>query len=76
MVEPVDTTGAGDCFVGVFLASWLNAVAPRDALRLAVAAASRSVTVAGAQELRLDGATLLGGSAVPAPDPFAVSQQG
>ncbi len=59
-VRPVDTTGAGDCLIGVFLAAWLNGTPDATALRHAVAAASRSVTVAGAQEMALSAATLLG----------------
>lgn len=59
-VQPVDTTGAGDCLVGVFLAAWLNGAAEETALGHAVHAASRSVTVAGAQEMTLSAAALLG----------------
>ena len=50
VVEPVDTTGAGDTLTGVFLAAWLNGTGPREALRLAVVGASRSITMVGAQE--------------------------
>lgn len=38
-VQAVDTTGAGDVFSGGLLHGWLNQHAPRDALRIAVAAA-------------------------------------
>ena len=48
-VEVVDTTGAGDTFVGIFLATWLNRVAPEEAARMASHGASLSVTVEGAQ---------------------------
>jgi ribokinase len=58
VVDCVDATGAGDCFAGVFVAAWLNGTPPRTALPLAVAAASRSVTVMGAQELRPTGREL------------------
>lgn len=57
-VEPVDTTGAGDSFVGVLLAGWLNGVPAAAALPLAVAAASRSVAFPGAQEHGLTAADL------------------
>ncbi len=60
MVEPVDTTGAGDAFVGVFLAAWLSGVAAPEATRLAVTAASRAIMVPGAQELQLRADELLG----------------
>ena len=53
VVKTVDTTGAGDTFAGVFLAAWLNGEPWSAALRLAVAAASLSVGVEGAQGLRL-----------------------
>ena len=58
-VEPVDTTGAGDTFVGVFLAAWLNRLATDDAAELATIAASQSVTAAGAQGLIPDAEDLL-----------------
>lgn len=51
-VDEVDKTGAGDALTGAFLALWLNAVAPDDALRYACAAGSLVVTRLGAQELR------------------------
>jgi ribokinase len=49
-VEAVDTTGAGDCFNGVFAAAIVDGRPLDDAVRRAVAAAARSVTVAGARE--------------------------
>ncbi len=49
-VEVVDTTGAGDCFNGVFAAGVLEGLGVEDASRRAVAAAALSVTVAGARE--------------------------
>jgi ribokinase len=58
-VRPVDTTGAGDCFAGIFLAAWLNGASPLRAARLAAAGASLSVEAEGAQGLHLDAATLL-----------------
>lgn len=59
VVEPVDTTGAGDTFTGAFLAAWLNDRAAGEALRLAVEAGSRSVTSPGAQEHGLTAGDLL-----------------
>ncbi|HLH51471.1 MAG TPA: carbohydrate kinase family protein, partial [Roseiarcus sp.] len=66
--EPIDATGAGDVFAGVFLATWLNRAAPQSALAYAVAAATRSVTIPGAQEMRLSAADLraLTGNTAPA----------
>jgi ribokinase len=49
-VEVVDTTGAGDCFNGVFAAAVLEGSDVEDAARRAVAAAALSVTVPGARE--------------------------
>jgi ribokinase len=57
-VAPIDATGAGDAFAGVFLAAWLNGAEPAYAVRAAVIAASRSVTIPGAQEMRLSSAEL------------------
>jgi len=47
-VQAVDSTGAGDCFVGVLAASVANGQPLSDALRIANAAAALSVTKAGA----------------------------
>ncbi len=47
-VDVVDTTGAGDTFVGYFLAGLLQGLTDRDALQRACRAAALSVTVAGA----------------------------
>ena len=47
-VKAVDTTGAGDCFVGVLAAQLANGTAIRDALAYANAAASISVQRMGA----------------------------
>ncbi|MEP6476227.1 MAG: ribokinase [Actinomycetota bacterium] len=49
-VEVVDTTGAGDCFNGVFAAALLEGLGVEDAARRAVVAASLSVTTPGARE--------------------------
>jgi ribokinase len=49
-VDPVDTTGAGDCFLGTLLAGLDEGAAPRDALALASSAAALSVTRPGAGE--------------------------
>ncbi len=48
IVHAVDTTGAGDCFVGALAAQLANGAALRDALRFANAAASISVQRMGA----------------------------
>lgn len=47
-VTPVDTTGAGDCFVGVFAAALTSGLDFADALHRAAAAASLACTVIGA----------------------------
>lgn len=47
-VEVVDTTGAGDTFVGYFLAGLMQGLTADDTLRRACQAAALSVTVAGA----------------------------
>ncbi|MEO8476815.1 MAG: ribokinase [Actinomycetota bacterium] len=49
-VEPVDTTGAGDCFNGVLAASLVEGLTLEPAVARAVDAAARSTTVAGARE--------------------------
>lgn len=49
-VEPVDTTGAGDCFLGYALAGLDGGLAPAAALRRAAAAAAIQVTRPGAAE--------------------------
>lgn len=46
-VDALDTTGAGDTFVGVFAAEWNVTQDPLRAIRLALAAASASVSKAG-----------------------------
>jgi ribokinase len=48
-VEVVDTTGAGDAFVGAFLAVWLHTRDALTAARYGTAAGSLMVSVAGAQ---------------------------
>ena len=57
-VALVDTTGAGDSFVGCFLATWLNGCSAEESIRLACVAGSLQVTRFGAQEVRPDAATL------------------
>ena len=57
-VALVDTTGAGDSFVGCFLATWLNGCGAEESIRLACVAGSLQVTRFGAQEVRPDAATL------------------
>ncbi len=49
-VEPVDTTGAGDTFMGYFLAQLDAGKAPQEALRMAAAAAALKVTKKGTAE--------------------------
>ncbi|WP_181832687.1 carbohydrate kinase family protein [Bosea caraganae] len=51
-VPVIDKTGAGDAFVGAFLAAWLNQRSAREAASLACIAGSLAVTCFGAQELR------------------------
>ena len=46
----VDTTGAGDCFNGVFAAGLLEGRLLREAVRRAVVAAALSVSRAGARD--------------------------
>ncbi|TPE96470.1 ribokinase, partial [Burkholderia pseudomallei] len=48
-VAPVDTTAAGDTFIGGFAARLAARDAPHDAIRFAQRAAALSVTRAGAQ---------------------------
>lgn len=47
-VEPVDTTGAGDTFLGAFMARFAEGAAAPEALRFAAAAAALQVTRPGA----------------------------
>ncbi len=47
-VQPVDTTGAGDCFTGYLLAGLLQCMSRQDALGYAAAAAALAVTRHGA----------------------------
>ena len=49
-VEPVDTTGAGDTFVGFFLAAQVQGAPATEALRHATAAAALCVTRTGAMD--------------------------
>jgi ribokinase len=49
-VDVADTTGAGDCFTGVFAAAVLEGLGVEEAARRAVAAAALSVTMPGARE--------------------------
>jgi ribokinase len=48
-VKAVDSTGAGDCFIGTFAASLLLGHDPKSAVEIGCAAASISVTRKGAQ---------------------------
>jgi ribokinase len=49
-VEAVDTTGAGDCFNGVFAAGLAEELDVTEAAQRAAAAAALSVTKVGARE--------------------------
>ncbi len=49
IVSVVDTTGAGDAFVGTFACALANGMSPIDSARLGVAVASLTVTRKGAQ---------------------------
>jgi ribokinase len=59
-VPVADTTGAGDAFVGAFLAAWLNQRPAQEAASLACVAGSLAVTRFGAQELRPTADDLIG----------------
>ena len=48
-VDPVDTTGAGDAFVGAFVVGLASGLGERDAVRLGNACAADSVTRPGTQ---------------------------
>ena len=50
-VATVDTTGAGDCFIGAFMAQTLEGAPLDDALKIASAAASYMTTVTGPHQL-------------------------
>ena len=49
-LEVADTTGAGDCFNGVFAAGVVEGLTVEDAAHRAVVAAALSVTKPGARE--------------------------
>ena len=49
-VDVMDTTGAGDCFVGAFVAEWLGGRSAAEAAHFANAAAALSVTREGASQ--------------------------
>jgi len=49
-VRAVDSTGAGDCFCGGFIAAAMRGLAPLDAARVANAYGAQSVSAAGATE--------------------------
>jgi ribokinase len=48
-VDAIDTTGAGDAFVGVFAFALASGKSPEDAMKLGIKVASMSVTRKGAQ---------------------------
>jgi ribokinase len=48
-VNAVDTTGAGDAFVGVFAFGLASGKSPEDAMKLGIKVATMSVTRKGAQ---------------------------
>jgi len=49
-VKAVDSTGAGDCFCGGFIAAALRGLPPLDAARIANACGAQSVSAAGATD--------------------------
>lgn len=49
-VDPVDTTGAGDTFLGAFLAHYAKGAVPQEAMRFASAASAIQVTRPGAAD--------------------------
>ncbi|MGY1632714.1 ribokinase [Geodermatophilus sp. SYSU D01186] len=57
-VEPVDTTGAGDCFCGALGIALADGAAPAEAVALAVTAAALSTTGAGARGALPDAAAV------------------
>lgn len=68
----VDSTGAGDCFNGAFLAALLEGQAPDAALRFACAAGSIAVTAIGARAALPTRAQVDGVLAAPTGAPHAV----
>jgi sugar/nucleoside kinase (ribokinase family) len=46
-IEPVDTTGAGDCFDAGFLYGWLHGMEPKQCLRTATACGEMSTLALG-----------------------------
>ncbi|SDY45312.1 ribokinase [Modestobacter sp. DSM 44400] len=57
-VQPVDTTGAGDCFCGALAQFLARSAGPAEAVRYAVAAAASSTTGAGARGALPDDGTV------------------
>lgn len=57
-VTPVDVTGAGDVFVGVFLAAWMSGATPVEALGHATVAADLSTETLGVNEADVRAARL------------------
>lgn len=57
--DVVDTTGAGDCFAGGFLAAWIRCIGLREAARFANAVGALSVSKLGATAGLLDYETTL-----------------
>lgn len=58
-VAPVDTTGAGDCFAGTLAAMLDAGMAPREAMRMAAAAAAIQVTRPGTAAANPDRAEVI-----------------
>jgi ribokinase len=48
-IIPIDTTGAGDCFIGAFASALIQDINPLKALHFGAAVASQSVLRHGAQ---------------------------
>jgi sugar/nucleoside kinase (ribokinase family) len=59
-VTALDTTGAGDCFAGAFLAATVRGLSPREAARLANASAALAIQELGATEGVADWDTIQG----------------
>ena len=68
-ISVVDTTGAGDAFVGCFLAAWLNGEDPLTCGRMATRGGRLAVAQEGAQGARISLEMLAGGDPHPGGEP-------